>query len=194
MEGTMSAADIAAVTRPNIYGGYGMGDGIGYGGGLVWIVLLFALLGGNGFGANGRFATTEDLASGFNFSGVNNKLNEITAGIAGINQNLGNAICSSTYELASKIDNCCCTTQRAIDSVKFDMANYTAGINANTTAGIQKILDAISQNKIEALQAQVNKLELDRAFCGVVRYPTTTTYATACNPFAGYGACGCPSI
>ena len=34
----MSAADIAAVTRPNIYGGYGMpyggyGDGVGFGGG-----------------------------------------------------------------------------------------------------------------------------------------------------------------
>lgn len=192
MEGAMSAADIAAVTRPNIYGGYGMGDGIGYGGGLVWIVLLFALLGGNGFGANGRFATTEDLASGFNFSGVNNKLNEITAGIAGINQNLGNAICSSTYELASKIDNCCCTTQRAIDGVKFDLANYNASLITAITAEGQKTRDMLQQNKIESLQAQVNKLELDRAFCGVVRYPTTTTYATVCNPFAGYGAC--PSI
>lgn len=194
MEGSMSAADIAAVTRPNIYGGYGMGDGFGYGGGLVWIVLLFALLGGNGFGANGRAATTEDLASGFNFSGVNNKLNEITAGIAGINQNLGNAICSSTYELASKIDNCCCTTQRAIDGVKFDLANYNASLITAITAEGQKTRDMLQQNKIESLQAQVNKLELDRAFCGVVRYPTTTTYATACNPFAGYGACGCPSI
>lgn len=194
MEGTMSAADIAAVTRPNIYGGYGMGDGIGYGGGLIWIVLLFVLLGGNGFGANGRAATTEDLASGFNFSGVNNKLNEITAGIAGVNQNLGNAICSSTYELASKIDNCCCTTQRAIDSVKLDMANYNAGLIAAITAEGQKTRDMLQQNKIEALQAQVNKLELDRAFCGVVRYPTTNVYATTCNPFAGYGACGCPSI
>ena len=109
MDGTMSAADIAAVTRPNMYG-YGYGDGMGFGGNGIWFLALLFLFGfgGNGYGRglDGRVATTEDLASGFNFAGVNNKLNEITAGISGINQNLGNAICSSTYELASKIDNC----------------------------------------------------------------------------------------
>lgn len=45
----------------------------------------------------------------------------------------------------------------------------TAAINANTTAQTQKILDAIQQNKVEALQGRVNQLELDRAMCGVVR-------------------------
>ena len=104
----MTAADIAAVTRPNMYGyGGGYGDGFGFGGGSgLWFLALLFLLGGNGLGRGERAATSEELASGLNFSGVNNKLNEITAGIAGVNQNLGNAICSSTYELASKIDNC----------------------------------------------------------------------------------------
>lgn len=167
------------------------GYDMGFGGSGMWLFALLILfgLGGNGFGRGERAATTEDLASGFNFSGVNNKLNEITAGIAGVNQNLGNAICSSTYELASKIDNCGCTTQRAIDSVKFDMANYSSAINANTTAQTQKILDAISQSKIESLQAQVSKLQLEQALCGVVRYPTSSVYANPCNPFAGSG-CG----
>lgn len=198
MEGTMSAADIAAVTRPNMYG---YGDGMGFGGGnSLWVIILVVLLlgggsfGGYGRGLDGRIATTEDLASGFNFSGVNNKLNEITAGIAGINQNLGNAICSSTYELASKIDNCCCGTQRAIDSVKFDMANYASGVQAAIAAEGQKTRDLLQQNKIESLQSQISQLQLQNAMCGVVRYPTTNVYATPCNPFGSYSGCGCQNI
>lgn len=42
-----------------------------------------------------------------------------------------------------------------------------------------------------ALQARVQSLELQQALCGVVRYPTSTTYATTCNPFFGGYSCGC---
>ena len=80
------------------------------GNGFMWIIFLFAFLllgGNNGFGGRNQAATTDELSAGFNFSGINNKLNEINAGISGVNQNLGNAICQSTYELSNKIDNCC---------------------------------------------------------------------------------------
>lgn len=180
--------------------GYGYGDGYGFGGGAgLWLFAILALMSG-GFGGwsgnRGNVATTEDLASGFNFSGVNNKLNEITAGIAGVNQNLSNAICQlgyqgaqHTYELGSKIDNCCCATQRAVDSVKFDMANYAAGINANVTAQVQSIKDMLAAEKAAAQAARIQQLELQQALCGVVRYPVTATY-NAGYPFA-YNACGC---
>ena len=188
----MTAADISAITRP-----YGYGDGFGFGGGSgIWfLALLFLLGGGNGFfGGRTQAATTDELSAGFNFSGINNKLNELTAGQAGINQNLSNAICSSTYELGRKIDRCCCDNARAIDSVKFDMANYASAINTNIASWGQKVLDARAQDKIEALQAQVNQLQLQGALCGVVRYPTQATYATFCNPFATYNGCGCTNI
>ena len=188
-----SLSDIRAVTD----GGDGFG---GMGGGWFAWILLFALFGGGGFGFGGRgsAATTEDLASGFNFQGINSKLNEIVAGQANINQNLGNAICQLGYQelqninaLERQIADCCCTTQRAIDSVKFDMANYTAATNATITAGIQKVLDKMCADQTAALQARVQSLELQQALCGVVRYPTATTYSTPCNPFFGYsnGCC-----
>lgn len=131
---------------------------------------------------------------------MNNKLNEITAGIAGVNQNLSNAICQlgyqgaqHTYELGSKIDNCCCATQRAVDSVKFDMANYAAGINANVTAQVQSIKDMLAAEKAAAQAARIQQLELQQALCGVVRYPTSATY-NAGYPF-NYGCgCGCGNI
>lgn len=197
----MTAADIAAVTNHGY--GYGCNDGWGFGGGNgLWLFAILALMSG-GFGGwsnRGNVATTEDLASGFNFSGVNNKLNEITAGIAGINQNLSNAICQlgyqgaqHTYELGSKIDNCCCTTQRAIDSVKFDMANYTAAINANVTAQVQSVKDMLAAEKAQALQAQVNRLEMEKMFCGVPRILPATVYGAV--PYNGYySGCGCGNI
>lgn len=185
----------------NVGAGYNY-DGCGFGGNGLWLFAILALMNG-GFGGWGnrgydRAATTEDLASGFNFSGVNNKLNEITAGIAGVNQNLSNAICQlgyqgaqHTYELGSKIDNCCCATQRAIDSVKFDMANYAAGINANVTAQVQSIKDMLAAEKAAALQAQVNKLEMEKMFCGVPRIQPGTVYGAVPASFGfGYG-CGC---
>jgi len=84
---------------------------------------------------------------------------------------------------------CCCSTLRAIDSVNFNGAQNTAAINANTTAAVQKVLDAISTNKMEALQGRINQLELNNAVAGVVRYPTQYAYNAGPSPFCG--GCGC---
>lgn len=191
-----SLADISAVTRNN--------DGFGFGGQGLWLFAILALMGG-GFGNNwnnrGNCATTEDIASGFNFSALQNKTNELGRDIAGVNTNLGNAICQLGYQtsrdfasLSQQLSSCCCETQRAVDSVKFDMANYAATTNANTTAGIQKILDKMAEDKAAAQAQRIAQLELNQALCGVVRYPTSTTYATNCNPFFGFNNCGCSNI
>lgn len=83
-------------------------DGMFGGNGGIWALLLLFLFAGNGFGWGGRgqAATTDELSAGFANSAVLNKLNELAAGQAGINQNLSNAICTSTYELANKISDC----------------------------------------------------------------------------------------
>lgn len=207
-----SLADIRAATEGNNgYCGDGWGMGCGGGGWIVWI-LLFALLGGNGWGWGNRqsnCATTEDLASGFNFNALQNKGNEILAEIRQEGRTTDNAICQIGYQnlqntnlLERQIADCCCTTQRAIDGVKFDMANYAAANNANTTAMGQKILDKLccmemaQKDAVIAQQNQrIGQLELNQALCGVVRYPTSTTYASFCNPFfGGFNNCGCSNI
>ena len=60
---SMTPADMRAVLD-------GGNDGFGMGGNWISILLLFALFnGGFGYGGNrGNVATTEDLASGFNFN------------------------------------------------------------------------------------------------------------------------------
>lgn len=194
---TMTPADIASVTGGNT--GFG-----GMGGGWLLIVLFLLVFGGNGFGFGGNrgsVATTEDVANGFNFSALQGKTNDILAAVNGVNQNLANAICQSSYQtaqdinaLARQLADCCCTTQRAIDSVKFDMANYAAATSAAITASTQKILDKMCADQTAALYARVQSLELQNALCGVVRYPTAMTYATNCNPFAGYNCGTCSNI
>lgn len=83
-----------------------------------------------------------------------------------------------------------CSILRAIDGVNYTNALNTASINAKTTEQTQKILDAISANKIESLQAEVNKLQLAQSLAGVVRYPMVTSYAVPSPCFNGCG-CGC---
>lgn len=45
--------------------------------------------------------------------------------------------------------------------------------------------------KVEALQGQVNQLQLQSALCGVVRYPNSTTFTAGYNPYFNANACGC---
>lgn len=176
--------------------GNGYGDGFGS---YIWLFAILALMNGGfgGWGNRGSVVTESDLANQSNFTRLESQVMGNGQAIAQGFRNVDNAVCQIGYQnlqntsnLSSQLADCCCTTQRAVDSVKFDMANYAAAINANNTANTQKVLDAIAQNKIEGLQAQVNQLQLNQALCGVVRYPTSATYATYCNPF-GYNGCGC---
>ena len=64
----------------------------------------------------------------------------------------------------------------------------TAAIKETIVAENQKTRDLITENKIEAMQARINQLELNQAVAGVVRYPNQTTYTSGANPFCN---CGC---
>lgn len=95
-ENTLSAADVAAVTRNN--DGNGM---FGNGNDAWWIIVLLLFgWGRNGFGGFGGFgggfgggcgspcATQADLAAGFNNSAVLANLNDLALGQANIQQTL----------------------------------------------------------------------------------------------------------
>ena len=181
-----SLADIAAVTGNEGFGGMG-------GGWLAWI-LVFALCGGGfGFGNrnfNGNPVTEADLCTSQNFNNLQNAVGRISDNQAAIARQTDNAICQIGYQnlqntsaLAAQLADCCCTTQRAIDGVKFDMANYAASTNAAITAGTQKILDKLCADQTAALQARVQSLELQQALCGIPRT----------NPY-GYGIFAYPAF
>lgn len=195
----MTAADIAAVTNH----GYGCNDGWGFGGGNgLWLFAILALMnGGFGFGGDrGRYATVEDLNNSANATRIENAIQGIGTNQLSQFNNVTNAISTLGYEtlknfntLETQLAECCCATQRAVDSVKFDMANYSAATNATITAQVQSIKDMLAAEKASAQAARIQQLELQQALCGVVRYPTSMTY-NAGYPF-NYGCgCGCSNI
>ena len=163
------------------------GRGYGFGGGF----------GGNGGGnCCNPCATQADLAAGFNNSAVLSNLNDLALGQAGIQQTLcqgfngvnttvmqgfngvGNAICNLGYNvqcgingLSAQLADCCCTTQRAIDSVKYENAtnncaiqntiqNTTRDVIENQNANSRAILDALNANYIRTLEQENNSLRL----------------------------------
>ena len=197
----LSAADVAAVTRNNSndgngmfgndwawiiilllfgYGGRGFGGLGGFGGGFG---------GQGGCGCGSPCATQADLAAGFNNSAVLSNLNGIDStlcqGFNGVNTAIlqashatDNAVCNLGYNiqsgfnsLAHQISDCCCTTQRAIDGVRYDMAsqacdtrsaiyNSTRDIIDNANANSRAILDFLTQDKIATLTAENQNLKL----------------------------------
>lgn len=191
----MSPADYAAVG--NSFDAFG-----GEGGGGFWIfalLILFGMLGGgNGFFGNrdGRTATVEDLNNSANFTRlegqvmnngnrIENKADAVYSGICNLGYEISQQFANTNAQMAS----CCCDIRTGLMENKYDAAMNTASINATTTAQTQKILDAIAQNKIDALQARINQLEMQNALCGVVRYPTQTVYNSGTNPFCGGQTC-----
>lgn len=184
------------------------------GGSFIWAFLIFALLGGGAWGGNrynDRCATVTDVQNGFNTQDINGQLRGITYSLSDLGYALDNKIegakdyvsasIANTKEaintegraLQMQLANAHCEDMRNTDALRFDMANYHADTNAVTVASTQKILDAINQNKIEALQGRINQLELQSALCGVVRYPNGMTYNAGTSPFCncGNGCCNC---
>ena len=183
-----SLSDVIAVTR---------GDGMSGMGGW-WMIILFAMIfGGGGFGFGGRGGnpvTESGLCDAMNFNNLENAVGRLSDQNAQQTAQITNGMAELGYDqlrsfnaLQAQLAECCCTIQRGIDGANYNAAMNTAAINANTTAGIQKILDKLCADQTDALRTRVNQLELREAMCGVVRYPTTTSYVAA-NPF--FGGCG----
>jgi hypothetical protein len=204
-----SLSDIAAATRSNSgIGGFGDDNGA------WWIIILLVLFGNGrngfgGFGGNSGVGENYVLATDFatierKLDAVNNGIcdstfalnNTMTNGFAGVQQTLCQgfnglnvAYLQGTNALSSQIADCCCTTQRGIDSINYNNAINTNTIsrqisdcccdlekmnmqtrfdaqtyNCNTLQAIDKlgdrIIDRLTQDKIETLTNENQALRL----------------------------------
>lgn len=114
-----------------------------------------------------------------NLAAMQNLYNETSRDLSGLA--MGQA------QILANQNECCCSTKMEIAQNRYEAAMNTAAINANTTEQTQKILDALQQNKIESLQAQISALELRNATQNVVRYPNSWTYNAGMSPFCNCG-------
>ena len=175
-EGT-STTMLVSPTGVGGNGGFGFGDGNGW-----WILLLFILMGGwgNGFGGGyggGDFYPwmnqSNQISNGFQNQMLNDSINGITAGIAGITAQLSNnqmADMERSFAVQSALQNCCCENRASVADLKYvvsteacadrsAIANALADVIASNTANTQRILDKMCQQEIDTLKGQVLALQ-----------------------------------
>ena len=117
---------------------------------------------------------------------LQDKYSELARDVYGVSSLVQQGIANSNQ--------CCCDTKMLIQETsaqnRYDALLNTNAINANIVAGNQKILDALAQNKMEAMAARIQQLELQAATSNIVRYPSGWTYNAGNSPFCNCG-CGC---
>lgn len=214
----------------------GSGGGFGGFGDGIWAVIILAILFGNGgFGGLGGFGggaggalTRAELYDGF-------AMQNIDSAVRGVQQ----GICDSTYaltgtitggfnsmerglcEIGHQISDCCCTTQRAIDGVNYNLATQINGLQQTMctstrdiieaqNSGTRAILDFLTQDKISTLTAENQALKFaasqaqQNAFITanqeaqtaelirrIAPTPVPAYTVAAPYPYGGYGGCGC---
>ncbi|MBQ9003722.1 MAG: hypothetical protein IJ087_17900 [Eggerthellaceae bacterium] len=196
--GGMGPADVAAVMRGNGYGD-------GWGGNSWWIVILFlAMMWGGNWGNNGfqnaigyeNLATSNEVQRGFDNQNSMANQRDILAAINGNSlQGMQNANQNAQYLMGMFTDKYN-ELQRDISGVAM-MQQQTNFNQQQCCCDIKQAIQAegnatramMQQNKIEALQQQVNDLNLQAQMAGVVRYPMSTSYNAGYNPF-----CNCNSF
>ena len=227
--------------------GNGNNNGWGADGGWIWflvvILAIFGGWGGNGFGfgGNGRgnCATQADVRAAVDQQTLISKLDQQTYGLADATFALNNTIvngfhgvdndiCTLGYqnqqgfnEIAHQISDCCCTTQRAIDGVNYNLAtqtsalqntmcNNTRDIIDNQNANSRAIIDFLVNDKMASLQAENQNLKLAASQAAQNQYlvselrPCAKPAYITCSPYQsaygfglnnnGYGCntgCGC---
>lgn len=223
MDTNYSLADIAAATGGN-RNNDGFGDGNGW-----WIILflLFGMFGWGGYGFGGGyggggfnspagqgFATRSDIDAALATQGIESGITgigtQLCNGFAGINSAIAN--------LGYQNQQCCCDLKQAIGDVNYNMAAQT-NILQNTVnngfrdvieaqnAGTQRIIDTITQDKIQSLQTELQSAQLQLSnqaqtanIINALRptptpsYPVMSPYTSIINPTGftfGANGCGC---
>ena len=199
MDSNYSLSDVAAVTRGN--DGFGFGDG-----GFFWIfaLLLLPMMWGGGFGGwgnrgcGGQPVTEAGLCNAMNFNNLENAVGrgfDQQSQFAFQNQRdlctstatLSNQMTNGFYGIQGQLADCCCTTNRNIDQLRYDGAMNTAAINANTTAQIQSVKDMLCAQENARKDSRIWQLELNQALCGI---PRTTPYGYGIVPQFPQIGCG----
>ena len=217
MDTNYSLADIAAAT-----GGNRSNDGFGDGNG--WWLILFLLIcgwGGYGFGggfggyggggfnspAGQGFATRSDIDAALSTQGIESGI-----------QNISTQLCNGFNTLGSQMANCCCDLKQGQGEINYNMAAQTnilqntvnngfRDVIENQTAGVQRIIDTITQDKIQSLQTELQSAQLQLSnqaqttnIINALRptptpsYPVMSPYTSIINPTGftfGAGNCGC---
>ena len=169
--GDLSLGYMMGQSEGNNGGFGGMGDG--------WLgLILFAMIfgwgrggfGGGFGGGSGGCGCETAVSNGFALNGLENGIRGIQQGLCDGFYAVNTGLLTGFNGIQSQLAQCCCETQRGIDSVKYDMATGLCGLGntingvardimENQNAGVRSILDFLTQDKISSLQAENQSLK-----------------------------------
>lgn len=171
----MTPADLAAVVGNNDDGGFGNGNG-------WWIILLFLFLGWGNRGWGGGGGGAGDAGGDMLYPWMNQAQNT-WMGFSQIQQDLCNGFANAEtaatarqmatmqqqFDLSQQFANCCCENRLGLANLGADIAREACAdraavsdgvrdILANQTASVQRILDQLCQDKIDAKNDEIARL------------------------------------
>lgn len=213
MENGLSPADVVALQKNDTCND-------GFMGGSTWIFFLFFLLAwsgnGMGFGGNGGQALTRaELNEGFAINDLQRQIQGVNSGLCdgfyaqnttmlnGFNGmqrdvNAGfSAINAAINQSRFDTQQCCCETNRNIDSLRFQSEKNTCDIITAGHQDTQRIIDTITQNEIQTLRDNLQSANLalqnnsqTASLISTLRPFPQPAYIT-CSPYTANGYCGC---
>ncbi len=147
-------------------------DGGMFGGGDGWLglIVLVALLGGlNGNGGGLFGGGGGNIQSGFALNGLENGIRGIQQGLCDGFYAVNTGLLTGFNGIQSQLANCCCETQRNIDSIRFDMAtgfcslgnainSQTRDIIENQNANYRSLMDFLVSEKLASKDARIAEL------------------------------------
>lgn len=205
-------------------------DNDGWGGSWMWVIFLFFIFAiffaGDGFFGRGKrddAVSKADLCEAMNFNQVENSTRGLASGICDSTYALNTTGLNTRYELGAQMcqgfntvgsqlaenrfaqQQCCCETNRNIDAVRYENAKNTCDIITAGQANTQRIIDFMTQEKIDSLRTELQAAQLQLSNnaqtqtlidqlrpCAKPTYLTCSPYTTLGYPY-GYNTnnCGC---
>ena len=142
--------------------------GNGCGEGWMGMLLVIALLGGGlgfgrgrdgGYGGGGELATHDRHVDN---QFLQEKLFGLQKDVLLQGEHIMNKVSETGYQNAlgqkdiiHAMDSCCCTTNRNIDSVKFENAQNTCKIIDNANANTQRLIDHMTADRFRAMEREL---------------------------------------
>ena len=211
MDGSgLSVADALALQKD------GFDNDGAFGGNGAWVFFLFFLLAwGGGFGGfnnrDGGALTRAEMQQGFDMQNVQRQLQGINNGLCdgfyAMNTGMLNGfsgVNNAIQQMQFAQQNCCCETNRNIDSVKYENARNTCDIVNAIKADGDATRALMTQNEIQSLRDQLQtanfQLSQQAQSANIINQlrPTPIPAYVTCSPYepsmyanGRYNTCGC---
>jgi len=162
----MSLVDGNGMYMPVAPAGNGGFGGFGGDGGWWAILFLFALMGNNGYGGFGggnnavlpymlNQQTQNEVVRGFDTAALSNQIGALNTAVA----NGAMDSMNRDFALQQQFANCCCENRLAIANLTADLAREACADRQAVADGVQKIMDQMCQDKIDAKNEKIAELQ-----------------------------------